>query len=458
LTGLRRRREGASTRRIAAVLVGLLMAGAAAAQLGPEPREPNVLRYVARIEPNIATGFVNGLVTIRLDTTGEDAAAFEFAAGDLEIDSVRESGAAVAFVKLDRRLVVTLPTARAAAGRRDIEIAYHGTPRRGITFARDAEQVTTAFATSDWMPCVDAPSERATLDLTVVVPAGLVVAASGRATGDKREGGRVASRWRLDRPAPCYLFGFAAGRFGEARDRTGDVQLRYLGPPTLTPAQLREAFAATSDMLDFFATKSGMPYPGSSYTQVLLANGSGQELAAMSVFGERYGRGVLADANDVWLGAHEAAHQWWGNSVTNATFGHFWLNEGIGTFMTAAYLEHRVGRAEYMRQIDAAKTKYEALRAAGKDRPLVFDAWNNASADDRSIVYDKGAYVVHLLREQLGETAFWAGIARYTQRHWGQSATTEDFRAAMEDASGRDLAAFFARWVYGSDEDPPAAR
>ena len=124
-----------SARRLAAGLSALLAAGAAAAQLGPAPREPNVLRYVARIEPNIATGFVKGLVTIRLDTTAEDAAAFAFDAGDLEIDSVRESGAAVQFVKLDRRLVVTLSTARAAAGRRDIEIAYHGTPRRGIAFS-----------------------------------------------------------------------------------------------------------------------------------------------------------------------------------------------------------------------------------------------------------------------------------------------------------------------------------
>lgn len=446
-------REAVSARPLAASLLAWVVACAAQAQLAP--REPDVLRYVVRVEPNMATGFVKGTVTIRVDTTGGDDVPLAFDAGDLEIDSVREGRAALRFVKLDRRLVVTLPPSGDATGRRDLEIEYHGTPRRGITFVRDAEQVSTAFSTSDWLPCVDSPSERATLDLTVVVPAGLVVAASGRAARDKREGGRVASRWLLDRPTPCYLFGFAAGQFSEARERLGDVELRYLGPPTFTPAQLREVFAATGDMLEFFASKAGIAYPGSAYTQALLVNGSGQELAMMSVFGERYGRGVLADANAVWLGAHEAAHQWWGNSVTNETFGEFWLNEGVATFMTAAYLEHRVGREEYLRQIDAAKAKYEALLAAGKDKPLVFDAWSNPSADDRSIVYDKGAYVTHLLREELGEAAFWTGLARYTQRHWGGSVTTANFREAMEEASGRDLEAFFARWVYGPSDIVP---
>ncbi|HEX5049532.1 MAG TPA: M1 family metallopeptidase [Gammaproteobacteria bacterium] len=438
-------------KRIIAPLLAAFFAGAASAQLDSAPQEPDVLGYVARVEPSIDTKSVKGTVTIRIDTSAALAAPFAFDAGDLVVDSVREAGRDVPFVKLDRRLVVTLPAPRRPADRREIEIAYHGTPRRGITFVPDPQQIYTAFSTSDWLPCIDAPRERAMLDLTVVVPADFVVAGSGRAAGAKRERDRVASRWVLARPMPCYLFGFAAGRFSEASDRAGDVELRYLGPPALTPSQLRDVFAATGDMLEFFAGKAGIDYSGNTYTQVLTGSGSGQELAAMALLGERYGRGVLSDPKSIWLGAHEAAHQWWGNSVTNESWSHFWLNEGVATFMTAAYLEHRFGHDEYVRQIDGAKAKYEALRAAGKDKPLVFEVWSNPSADDRSIVYDKGAYVIHLLREELGEDAFWPAFARYTQRYWGRPVTTEDFRAAMEEASGRDLEQFFARWVYGSD-------
>ena len=113
--------------------------------------------------------------------------------------------------------------------------------------------------------------------------------------------------------------------------------------------------------------------------------------------------------------------------------------------------EQRCGRAEYLRHIDAAHAKYEALRAAGHDKPLVFASWTNPSAEDRSIVYDKGAYVIHLLREELGEDAFWAGIRLYTTRHWEQSITTPDFERAMAEAAGRGLTEFFARWVYAPE-------
>jgi len=141
-------------------LLALLFAASASAQLEVAPQEPDVLRYVARVEPSIATQSVKGTVAIRLDTSAALEAPFAFDAGDLVIDSVREAGRDVQFVKLDRRLVVTLPAPRNPADRREIEIAYHGTPRRGITFAADAEQIYTAFSTSDWLPCIDAPRER----------------------------------------------------------------------------------------------------------------------------------------------------------------------------------------------------------------------------------------------------------------------------------------------------------
>jgi aminopeptidase N len=104
------------------------------------------------------------------------------------------------------------------------------------------------------------------------------------------------------------------------------------------------------------------------------------------------------------------AHQWWGNGVTNRSWRHFWLNEGIATFMTAAYMEHRFGKDMYLRQIDAARVKYHAVRDAGQDKSLVFPNWDSPTPADRSLVYDKGALVLHELRSLLGEDAFWMGL------------------------------------------------
>jgi len=415
-------------------------------------QDVDVLAYTAVVEPSFEPHSIMGRVRVVFQTR---SSALILNAGDLSIDAAYEGSRSLPFAKRANELQIELGS-DVRSDQRAVDIDYHGTPRRGLSFVPEGRQVSTSFATSQWLPVMDDPSERATLDLTLLLPAGdeLQVVASGERVVTHANlvvGGRVASRWVLDRPMPSYLYGFAAGPFGGAVEDAGAVALRYFGPKTLSTEQLARIFIATPDMLAFFEAKSGVDYPFPSYTQVLLRDGRGQELAGMSVFGEAYGEGVLADERNIWLGAHELAHQWWGNGVTNASWNHFWLNEGMGTFMAAAYLEHRFGREEYLRHIDAARAKYEALRAAGHDKPLVFADWTEPSAEDRSIVYDKGAYVIHLLREELGEDAFWAGIRLYTSRHWEQSVTTPDFERAMAEAAGRNLAEFFARWVYAPE-------
>lgn len=171
-------------------------------------------------------------------------------------------------------------------------------------------------------------------------------------------------------------------------------------------------------------------------------------MAGLSIFSEEYGRAVLADASAVGLIAHELAHQWWGNMVTCHAWTEFWLNEGFATYMAAAYREHRFGRDTYLNDVASMKARYEQVRERGHDRALVFPAWDRPTTDDRTLVYQKGAYVLHQLRELLGDAAFWAGMRRYTTAHFGRSVTTADFRVAMEEASGQDLRAFFDRWVY----------
>ncbi len=134
--------------------------------------------------------------------------------------------------------------------------------------------------------------------------------------------------------------------------------------------------------------------------------------------------------------------------VTCHAWTEFWLNEGFATFMAAAYREQRFGRDAYLADVASMRERYEQVRARGNDRPLVFPNWDRPSADDRTLVYQKGAYILHELRELLGDAAFWAGIRLYTTAHAGKSVTTGDFRAAMEQASGMDLRAFFDRWIY----------
>ena len=408
----------------------------------------DVIHYDARIEPDIPARTIRGIVTIRFAARREAEDSVEFDSGDLTIDGVRESGIPQGFSQRDRHLRIQLNRAAGVDEAREVEVEYHGSPRSGILFFPDRSQVYTVFSTSQWLVCIDDPEDKSTLRLTVVLPAGLTAVGSGRLTAhEPAQNGHTRFEWRQEQPAPTYTFGFAAGNFTEMTDSHGHVRARYLADGFST-AELGRLFRDTPDMLDFFANRAGVPHPGAVYTQVLTVQGIGQEMSGFAVMPEAYGRAVLKDESATGLGAHELAHQWWGNQVTCRDWNHFWLNEGFATFMSAAYVEHRDGRQAYLRAIDAARVRYVTVRDAGHDRPLVFPSWNRPTADDRTIVYQKGAYALYRLRETLGDRAFWAGIRQYTRTYFGKSVTSVDFQTAMEESSGRNLSKFFSEWVY----------
>ena len=408
-----------------------------------------VQHFALQLEPHFETGSFTGALAMDFAVQDSTLQYLDLDAGDLQVAGVQLGAASLVFERRAKQLRVLLPKGVATGNPLQLKIAYEGKASSGLRFDADTQQVATAFSTSLWMPCLDDPAVRASFVLTLSLPTGMLSVGNGERVGEPiRNGDLVRHAWRLDTPMPSYLYGFAAGRFMKAKQRAGATSLEFFGPASFTPQTLPQVFADTADMLAFYADKSGVAYPLPAYRQVLLMGPAAQEMAGFSVMGARYGTRVLANPQAIWLGAHEAAHQWWGNSVTNRSWRHFWLNEGIATFMTAAYLEHRFGAEEYRDQIAAARAKYLALKAGGLDRSLVFPNWDAPTAADRSLVYDKGALVVHELRVLMGEDLFWKGLRHYTRTHWGQSVETSDFQRAMEASSGLDLQAFFRRWVY----------
>jgi len=429
------------------VVLVALASPATAADSASRDRGFDVLHYSATVEPHIAAMSVAGRASIRLRLLA-NVDTIEFDRGELTIDAVREGSTTLRFEMLPRRVRVRL--SRPARGQiRTIDVDYRGTPKFGLQFVPERSQVYTIFSTSQWLVCIDAPDERATLDLRVALPPDLRAAGSGRLVAtERRADGLMVHEWHQDRPMPSYTFGFAAGKFDEVTVRNNRVAYRYLGAAFASTRELERVFTDTPDMIHFFGGRAGVPYPHASYAQVLVANTPGQELAGFALLSDAYGRNLRDNPESINLSAHEVAHQWWGNLVTCRDWRHFWLNEGFATFMAAAYDEHRFGRAAYDRDIDAARMRYEQVRQKTGDRPLVFPSWDRPTADDRTIVYQKGAYVLHLLRERLGDQLFWKGIGDYTRRHWGQAVTTSDFQQTMEASTRKDLSDFFATWVY----------
>lgn len=408
--------------------------------------------FALELEPDFEARRFAATVQIDLVAGPHAPTTLTLQTGALAVDQVRMDGADLAYDREGAQLHIHLPSdAAAAGGMRTLTLHYRGQGSAGLRFDTDTPQVATAFSTSQWMPCLDDPAMRATFHLRLVLPSGLVSLGNGSRTETvQTRAGKRVDEWHLDTPVPSYLCGFAAGGFTQAQSQAGATRLTYLGPAALfDEAALQRIFNDTADQLAFYAERAGVPYALPVYGQVLLMGPAAQEMAGFSAMGARYGTRVLADPEAIWLGAHEAAHQWWGNGLTNRSWRHFWLNEGIASFMTAAYLEHRFGRAAYDAQIAAAQTQYDALRAQGLDKSLVFPDWDHPSAADRSLVYDKGTLVLHELRTLLGEERFWKGLKHYTHKHWGQSVETADFKQAMEEGSGVDLSTFFRHWVEG---------
>jgi aminopeptidase N len=258
----------------------------------------------------------------------------------------------------------------------------------------------------------------------------------------------------LDRPSPPFLFAFAAGTFDEATLAIpGEKRLRALGPKG---SDLARALAITAPMVAFLASHTGAPLPSTEYTQVFVPGDAAQEAAAFAMLSASSIDDVTRDPTEDWIFSHELAHQWFAWLVPCADFGDFWLNEGFATFFVAAMKEERHGRAAYDREVALWTKRSAKVHADGKDAPVSMSdpsrpsrpGPTEAELPPRGVTYSRGALVLDRLRRDLGDATFWDGVRRYVADRAGKSARTEDLRRAMEAASGRDLAPFFATRVY----------
>ena len=426
----------------------------AAVALAP-PREGvpgdgfDVTRYELTLTPDLAGKTVSGFETIVLRSLVSGLAAVAFSPNALTIDAATAGGQPIHVALTADALVFELPRPLTRDDSVTLRIAYHGMPARGVTFGTTSAY--SSYFTCDWMVCPqDAPGDKAEFALDLRLPLGMVSLGPGSPGGRTRQGAGIeVHRWRTARPYSPYLFGFAFGNFTQAFSRDGSTRLTYLSD-TASSAVMQQLFAPTGAMVRFLSAKAGVPLPDGQYTQLLVAGDEAQEAATWSVIGTANIEPVPADSQDDWVIVHELAHQWWGNLVTCATWQDFWLNEGITTFMTAAWKESRYGRAAYTAELDRARARVAKVRDQGWDRPLAFAGPYPSLGARRAVQYSKGALFMDHLRTTLGDEAFWRGLKSYTTVHAGGVVTSADLQRAMEMASARDLSATFTEWVYGA--------
>jgi aminopeptidase N len=434
------------------LFLGIACCGLSLAHAAEPSQGFDVLHYRADIQPDIVSKTLTGKQTIQLQINKAGVDEIIFDADGLTISDIFYAGKKLNFSTSAKKLHIQLPKPAKLGAKYRIDIQYSATPNFGMQFYPEREEVYTIFSTSQWLVVIDSPDERASLDLSIRLPKAF------KSVGNGKLRSMVAfdeqtdlHRWQQKADMPSYVYGFAASKYNEEIERRNGIKLRYLSKDHKSE-QLKQIFTDTPDMLQFFSERTGIPYRG-DYTQALVADTIGQEMAGFALMSEEYGAEILRDPTKKGLMAHEVAHQWWGNAVTCKDWNHFWLNEGFATFMAAAYLQHRFGQDVYNAQVERWQKRVEKLRADGKDHGLVYEEWSKPSGDDRAVVYQKGAYALHQLRLELGEKVFWNSIKSYTQQYYGKSVTTDEFKRAIENASGRDLSIFSTKWIDAPRSD-----
>ncbi len=437
-------------RRLTKWSASLLFAARLSAAAPAPTADIDVLHYALTVTPDFERRSISGETHISFRSQRDALAEIRFSANSLTIDRATMKGQPVRVSRGSEDIVMTLPQTLARGQEGTLTIAFHGVPARGLVFG--PRSVYTSYFTCDWMFCAqDRPGDKATIDLTVVVPKGMTsvgvgargaVAPAGAGPGDFE-----AHTSHETRPYSSYVYGFAAGDFHVVSERQGNVELVYLSE-TAPPERLRALFASTGTMVRFFEEKAGVGLPHGRYVQVHAPGTAAQEADAFSVVGDDMVSPILGNPQEDWVIAHELAHQWWGNLVTCADWNEFWLNEGITTFMMAAWKEHRWGRASYDREMELARQRVDAAAKAGTSVPLTSSGPFPSLSARRAIAYSKGALFMDRLRRELGEEKFWAGLRSFTRSYAGTTVVSRDFQRAFERASGRDLTALFNEWVY----------
>jgi len=402
-----------------------------------------------------------GVTSATLDFTG------------LALDSVRAGGTPTQSVRLeDGLLTVGLGRALGAGEEIDLEFFYRGTPDDGLIILENVEGRPSAFVdnwpnrTRFWLPSLDHPGDKATASFTVHAPTAWTVIANGRPIGQPyptpaaipgpaTSGTRRTWVYRTDVPHPTYTL-----VVGAAELVVDDVGLAGCGqaPASARPDGCVEvttwlypesaeggaaSFVRAAEMLDFFTSLVG-PFPYEKLAHVQSATRFGGMENSSAIF---YSEAAIARGADIeGTVSHETAHQWFGDSVTQTDWAHLWLSEGFATYFGALFFEYADGPDRFQELVQGVRDRY--LASGDSLRPVVDTEQQDLFALLNRNSYQKGGLILHMLRAELGEEDFFAGIRLYYERHRDGNALTADLQAALEESSGLELSTFFEQWLH----------
>jgi aminopeptidase N len=474
---------------VAAVLASLVFVTLPLGALDTYPRQPGVSveHYVFAVELTDASDEIRGEATVTIRFTKDGLTSFfldlatpangkGMATTGVFSDSV---ALPLRYTHAANRLTITLPRPSRASELRRFTIRYHGIPADGLRTGVNKYDERCFFSWNwpdkarEWLPMIDHPSAKATSEFIVTAPDKYAVVANGLLQSEVSLGdGRKRTRWKQSVPIASWLNAIGVEQFAvHHAGLVRGVELQTWVAHQELDAGIARFEPTAQRALEFFSDRIG-PYSYEKLANVTAPFDRGATEHASVIFygdgGTRSGatpraqpaaappasargsaggtQAVTAVPGSGGTIAHEIAHQWFGNAVTESDWDDAWLSEGFATYFAALYDEHYVGRDAFVRSVQSMFAR--ARTAAQTEKPLVHENISDLRGVIPPLVYQKGGSVLHVLRGQVGTDAFWMAIREYYRRHQNGLASSADLQRAFEETSGQNLEWFFTQWLH----------
>lgn len=420
---------------------------------------------------------VYGTATLNLTPVFYDQDTLSLNAVSMKFSHIKVNGEKVLNYEYDQE-VLKIPMKQSVSKGQNIsvEIQYKAFPRSGRPNSSQAItndkgfyfidprdsipglsfQVWTQGETSGnrkWFPTLDQPNEKHTQEISITLPDSLQTISNGiliSTTHDSK--GNRKDTWRLDIPHAVYLTMIAAGQWDRRSETWNGKPVDYYVPPGYGESA-KAIFAHTTEMLDFFTNKFGYPFVWPKYTQVIVnefVSGAMENTTAVT-----FGDFILFNDDDEietgindYIVAHELSHHWFGDLVTCESWANLTLNEGFANYSEYLWFEHKYG-AEHAALARQGELEGYLDEAALQAHPLIYYHYQSENAMFDAHSYNKGGLVLHMLRNLVGDKAFFESLKEYLTAHAYQTTEVDDLRLIFEKVTGKDLTWFFDQWYFG---------
>ena len=363
---------------------------------------------------------------------------------------VVKSKTVVGFQQQKDKLLIELKNELPANAIETFDIVYGGIPEDGLIISKNKYGDRTFFSDNwpnrahHWIPCNDVPTDKATVEFLVTAPSHYQVVSNGLQTAKiNLDKDNKLTHWKEAVAVPTKVMVIGVAQFAVAR-----VDTNYVVPVTawVYPQDKAKGFydyALATGILQFFTNYIG-PFPFEK-----LAN-----VQSKTIFGGMENAGAIFYAENSVTGtrksedllSHEIVHQWFGDMATEKSFAHLWLSEGFATYLTHYYWEQKYGNAAFQKRLK--EDREQAVGFSRVSRNGVVDSTSNVMELLNANSYQKGGWILHMLRREVGDSVFQKIIRQYYQQYKGSNADSKDFEQVAEKVSGKNLSWFFDQWLY----------